>query len=318
MTMNDELQTRTERLLRLAREKAHEYAQRPGVMAIAITGSLARGTAWEGSDVDLWGFTEGDEEGFEDGMVDGLYWEIDLKPVSWLEVDDDDWLRPPAIDGGEGITAVEALWGCAIVRDDDGTLTQVKTRVGTLVSDSVWLNRRADHFVHYGLGALDGLAYADPLTAIVKAREIIIRYGIAVYWMRRGKLLSSAMRIPERLKDEPKIYALFHAIFCLGGQEAMEQFLDAYRALPASIQDATRADIEYGVMAMMRIGVYDGALVYIRQIMAEHPLEDVMPVLGLSHDVEGQKRAILAQARELLELCDLTSPRTPLHPMEKG
>jgi hypothetical protein len=318
MTMNDELQTRTERLLRLAREKAHEYAQRPGMMAIAITGSLARGTAWEGSDVDLWGFTDGDEEGFEDSMVDGLYWEIDLEPVSWLEVKDDDWLRPPALDGGEGITAVEALWGCEVVCDNDGTLTQVKERVDTLISDPAWLNRRADHFVQYGLGALDALAYADPLTAIVKAREIVIRYGIAVYWMRRGKLLSSGMRIPERLKDEPKIYALFHAIFRLGGQEAMEQFLDAYRALPASIQDATRADIEYEVMAMVRIGVYDGALVYVRQIMAEHPLHDVMPVLGLSHDVEGQKQAILAQARELLELCDLTSPHTLLHRMEKG
>ena len=77
------------------------------MVALAITGSLARGTPWAGSDVDLWGFTESSDEAFEDGMVDDLYWEIDLRHVSWLDVDADDWLRPPALEA-DSITALEA------------------------------------------------------------------------------------------------------------------------------------------------------------------------------------------------------------------
>jgi hypothetical protein len=303
--MIDDLQPRTERLLKLAHEKTREYAARPGVVAVAITGSLARGTTWAGSDVDLWGFMEGGDDAFEDGMVDDLYWEIDLRPVSWLDVNANDWLRPPSLDD-ESITALEALYGCQIVRDDTGALTRVRQLADGCMADSVWLNRRADYYLYYGLGALDALEHADSLTTIVRAREITIRYGVAVYWMRRGRLLSSGMRIAERLKNEPRIYELFHAIFGLGGQAALEQFLVDFESLPAHIWEAVRSDIEYEVMPMVRLGMYDGALVYMRQIIAEHPLADVAPVLGLSDDVAAQKQTVLAQALELVALCGRT------------
>ena len=88
-----------QKLWRLARHKAAAYASRSEMAAVAITSSVARRMVWEGSDIDLWGFVRTGEEDFEDGLEEGVYWEIDIKPLSWLEVkiDEQTWLRPPAL-----------------------------------------------------------------------------------------------------------------------------------------------------------------------------------------------------------------------------
>lgn len=197
--MND-----TTGLWKIATAKADEYAGRADVVAVAVTGSVARGKIWHGSDVDLWAFTAQDpgEEDFFDGMAGETYWEIDLKPVSWLtETTADEWLIPPPLYGHDGVTPVEALWGCIVHTDRVGTLTRVAAHVAEKMADHGWLQQRATNYLNYGLGALDALAEYPARSAILTARAIADKYAVAAHWMKQGVLLSSIMRLPERLAD---------------------------------------------------------------------------------------------------------------------
>ncbi len=163
------------RLQALAMEKAEEYAGRPGTVAVAITGSVARGTTWAGSDVDLWVFADAPTP-FEDGLVDGIYWEADIVPAAQLEVpgDPDGWLWPPEL-GEHADRILEVLWGCRVAYDPTGRLTLLKQAVDRRARDLLWLRRRADLFLAYGRGCLAALRYAPPLWAIIAAREVARR-----------------------------------------------------------------------------------------------------------------------------------------------
>lgn len=291
-------------LYQVAAVKADEYAGRSDVVAVAITGSVARGTSWHGSDVDLWAFTASDPAGddFFDGVVGDTYWEIDLKPIDWLTASTpDDWLTPPALHDDDGVTPVEALWGCIVHTDRDGTLTRVSDQVRARMADRAWLMRRASHYVHYGLGALDAQHDVAPLQAIFNARVIADKYAVAAHWMTQGVLLSSIMRMPERLADWPEIHALYRLIWDLDGETGAYAFVAAYESLPAALRKPWDRDFELEVKPALKHGLYDGAVHYLRDHMSEHP-DEFAPLLGLSDDLDLHKATVAAQVRELLLL----------------
>ena len=289
-------------LRQLARQKAQEYAQRDDLIAVAITGSVARGTTWAGSDVDLWAFTRHDDPDFEDGVENDLYWEIDIKPLAWLETAPDVWLRPPALENNDGISPLEALWGCEIIKDEDGTLTRLKQTIDQHMADAAWLHRRAENYLTYGRGVLEGLFYADPLRAMVLAREVAVKYGVAAYWMKRGRLMSSGTRIPEQLADTPDIHYLFRLIYALNGKATLDEFFGNLTHLNPDIQKKIAPDLENEVKPAYRNGNYEGALVYMRQGLPRwfSPYE-VLPILGIPVNQVEHRARLLPWVWELLE-----------------
>ncbi len=294
----------TGKLEALAQQKAREYAERPATVAVAVTGSVARGMTWAGSDVDLWVFVEG-QAPFEDGVIDGIYWEADQVPAAWLDAwqDQEAWLQPPGL-GERADRILEALWGCRVAYDPTGRLALLKQAVDARVADAAWLRRRAELFLAYGRGCLDALQYAPPLQAIVAARAVATDYGIAAYWMRQGCLLTSVCRIPELLEGAPRLQRLYCQVFGLRGRQGAEEFLRGYRELAPEIQRQTQSDLELEVLAVFERGCYDGGVRYMRQHLPQwHRPEEVSPALALEGDLEAQKERVLAQAREILSLC---------------
>jgi hypothetical protein len=292
------------RLAALMQKKAADFAQRKEIRAVALTGSLARGRVWEGSDLDFWGFWNRDEDAFEDGMVDGIYWEIDIQPLDWLRGRDETrLLQPPPFDQDEfGVTPLEALWGAQVLFDHDGTLTEVVALVKRLMDDKTWLRQRGANYVHYGLECLRELEAKDAVQAILDARRIAIVYGINAYWMKRGELLSSVIRIPERLHEYPEIQTLLKQIFNLNGQAGWDAFYAAYQTLPESIHAEADPDIELEILPAVRLGMADGGMCHFRFIADGWlPLDDVWSVMGFEPDLDAQKQRVLAQTQQLLE-----------------
>lgn len=293
-----------ELLEKIALDKAKSYAELPNTVAVAITGSIGRGMTWEGSDVDLWVYRNGDPD-FEDGWKQGIYWEADIESATFLDIqiDDHTWLRPHPLNGNE-VSLLEALWGCRIYYDPTGKLTAIKQAIDSLVANKRWMHHRAELFISYGRGCLAGLQYADAITAILLARVIATDYGITAYWMRRGKLLTSVLRVPERLADEPELQRLYCEVFGLGGKAGADEFSANLKRLPIQIQDAIEADIEECKPAMT-LGYHDGVIRHLRQIMAsDFPPDEILPILALESDLEAQKGDLLEKVGVILDLCE--------------
>ncbi len=293
-----------QRLQALMAHKHAEFASRSELSACALTGSVARGRVWDGSDLDFWAFWEQDDDEFEDGMVDGVYWEVDIQPLDWLR----NWtvdrsIEPPPFNEDEfGVTPLEALWGARVLFDREGTLTRVVGQVARLMNDPGWLRRRAENYLRYGLECLAALPTHDPARAILDARRIAIVYGINAYWMLRGQLLSSVIRIPERLSDAPDVQHLLRSVFNLGGVAGWEQFYSAYQTLPPDIREEADPDMDREILPAVKLGMADGGLCHFRFIADGWlPLETVWGVMGFEADMNAQQRRVLREARELLE-----------------
>lgn len=293
----------------LAERKQRDLLQDKSLIALALTGSLPRGTVWEGSDLDFWGFSADGEEDFRDGVEDGIYWEIDIAPAAALEIaiDDETWLNPPAFHDGDSISLLEALSGCEIIHDPTGQLARITAAIQSRLADPAWMRRRADRFLSYAAGALDALHFAPPISAILHAREAATNYAIAAYWMRQGSLLTSTIRIPERLAAAPEIQRLYCDIFALDGQAALDEFMRGFAGLPDDLREELHSDVYNEALPAAQRGAVDGALRYLRMMMMEQALEEgrldeVTPCLGLDADLAAQQRRILAQCRQLLAL----------------
>jgi hypothetical protein len=303
----NEMTTIETRLKTLMQQKVADFTRREEILACALTGSLARGRVWEGSDLDFWGFWDKYDDAFEDGMVDGIYWEIDIQPLDWLRGWDYKRLSyPPPFTSDEfGVTPLEALWGAQVQFDQEGTLTQVVALVQRLMNDKVWLRQRGANYVRYGLECLPTLEAKDPAQAILDARRIAIVYGINAYWMKRGELLSSVIRIPERLHEHPEIQALLKQIFSLHGQPGWDAFYAVYQTLPESIHAEADPDMEREILPAVRLGMADGGLCHFRFIADGWlPLDEAWPVMGFEPDLDAQKARVLGQTKQLLELVD--------------
>lgn len=292
-----------QRLHNLIALKRAEFEARPDLSACALTGSVARGRVWDGSDLDFWAFWEQHEDDFEDGAVDGIYWEVDIQPLDWLRR----WtaeqsIQPPPFSADEfGVTPLEALWGARVLFDREGTLTRVVKQVDELMNDSDWLRRRAQNYLRYGLDCLAAVPAQDPARAILDARRIAIVYGISAYWMLRGQLLSSVIRIPERLDEMPAAQRLLRSIFSLNGAAGWEQFYRAYLTLPTDIRAETDPDMEREILPAVRLGMADGGLCHFRFIADGWlPLDEVWHVMGFEDDMGAQCRRVLREARDLL------------------
>jgi hypothetical protein len=299
----------TQRLRKLAERKQREFLQDKDIVALALTGSLPRGNVWEGSDLDFWGFSAANEEDFRDGVADGIYWEIDIAPISRLEIEinEETWLYPPALQDGEPITLLEALNGCEVLHDPTGNLARIKAAVDTRLADPVWLHQRATNALNYAAGALDGLTFAPPERAILYAREIATNYLVTAWWMRQGRLLTSAIRIPERLAAAPEIQRLYCEILALNGQPALDEFMKTFAALPQELRDDLHSDVYNEALPAAQRGAVDGAVRYLRMIMTDQALEedrldDVYPCLALEDGLERQQARVLDQCRRLIDL----------------
>ncbi len=299
--------THLEILEHLAAQQAAAFAKRGDLSACALTGSLARGMTWHGSDLDFWGFWTHTEEDFEDGTLEGVYWEIDIKPLAWLHGwTAERFLQPPPFSAEEdGVTPLEALWGARVLFDHERTLSQVVAQVQHLMSDKAWLRQRAVNYLRYGQQCLAALSAEPPTDAILAARRIAIMYGVSAYWMKRGALLSSVIRIPERLADSPQSHALLRQIFSLDGQTSWEGFLTAYQGLPETARDAFDDDLRYDVVPAAQRGMVEGALCHFRLLAADwQPISEIAPVMGFMPDLAAHKARILSQTKALLELIE--------------
>lgn len=291
----------------LAARQAAAFAGRGDLIACALTGSLARGMTWHGSDLDFWGFWQAADDDFEDGTLEGIYWEIDIKPLAWLHGwDAERFVQPPPFNAEEdGVTPLEALWGARVLFDHEGTLSQVVAQVQHLMSDKGWLGQRATNYLRYGRECLAALASEPPADAILAARHIAILYGVSAYWMKHGALLSSVMRIPERLADSPQIHGLLRQIFSLEGQTSWDHFLTAYQSLPNAVRAAFDDDLRYDVLPAAQRGMVEGALCHFRLLAADwQPFSEIAPVMGLAHDLTAHKAHILSQTEALLGLIE--------------
>ena len=292
------------RLTAVLEMKSSEFAGREDLVACALTGSLARGRVWEGSDLDFWGFWAKAEDGFEDGLVDSIYWEVDLQPLSWLpHWDEQRLLQPPEFSPDEfGVTPLEALWGARVLFDRDGILEQTVSLVQQLMENKGWLKQRAENYLRYGVECLDTLETQNPERAILNARRIAIMYGINAFWMKRGELLSSVIRIPERLHDSPAIQNLLRQIFNLEGQRGWQQFYTTYQNLPDFVRAEADPDIEREILPAVQLGMMEGGLCHFRLIADGWlPLEHVWPVMGFEADLKAQQKRVLQQTTQLLQ-----------------
>jgi hypothetical protein len=295
---------REDRLWALARLKAAEFAARDDLLACALTGSLARGRVWAGSDLDFVAIHAGPDDTFEDGMAGDIYWEVDVLPLDWLDALDADALLQPPPFGPDvfGDTPLEVLWGAQVLFDRRGALTAAVERAAALARDHGWLRERARRTLSAGLRALDSQHAEPPRRAIVNARRIAVAYGVTAYWMLRGELMSSAIRIPERLADHPAIQQALRAVFGLGGRPAWDAFFAAYRAMPAEIREEADPDMFREILPAVELGMADGGLCHFR-LMADGwlPPETVAPLMGFEPDEQAQKARVLDQTRVCLD-----------------
>lgn len=292
----------TERLEVLARKKHAEFAARPELVACALTGSLPRGRVWPGSDLDFHGYWAQAEDEFEDGVEDGIYWEINIDPLDALTVEAVELVQAPPFSNEQfGDTILEVLWGARVLFDRDGRLEAAVAEVKRLSEDRAWLRERAANYLRHGLECLDALADADPQQAILDARRMSIVYGVNAYWNARGELFSSAIRIPERLGEHPEIQSLFRAIWNLGGQRGWDTFYATYQTMPAEIREEADPDVLREILPAVQLGMADGGLCHFRFIAEGWlPLDTVAPLMGFEADMAAQKARVLDQARTLL------------------
>lgn len=293
-----------DRLRALAQRKHAEFAARADLTACALTGSLPRGTVWPGSDLDFYGFWAQPDDSFEDGVTDEIYWEINIEPLDWLaKLDEASLSQPPEFSNEEfGDTPLEILWGAQVLFDRDGALDEAVRLVARLTSDHAWLKQRGENYVHYGQTCLTHLHTESPHRAILDARRIAIVYGVNAYWMKRGGLLSSAVRIPERLAEHPPIQALFRQIWNLTGQPGWDAFFTAYQTMPAAIREEADPDVFREILPAVQLGMADGGLCHFR-FMAEGwlPLEVIDSLMGFEADLAAQKASVLQQTHDLLD-----------------
>ncbi len=290
-------------LTAVMQKKRVEFEGRGDLVACALTGSLARGRVWAGSDLDFWGFRANSDEDFEDGMVGDVYWEIDIQPLDWLRGwDAARFLQPPKFSSEEfGVTPMEALWGARVLFDRQGTLTQVTALVQQLTDDKAWLWQRGENYVLYGMQCLGTLNSKPAEQAILDARRIAIVYGVSAYWMRRFELLSSVIRIPERLSSHPEIQNLLRGIFALNGQQGWDDFYATYLTLPASLREEADPDMNREILPAVRLGMAEGGMCHFRFIADGWlPLDVVRPIMGFETDIEAQKERVLDATDDLL------------------
>lgn len=284
-------------------KKRLEFEGRGDLVACALTGSLARGRVWAGSDLDFWGFRTNGDEDFEDGMVGDVYWEIDIEPLDWLRGwDAERFLQPPEFSSEEfGVSPMEALWGARVLFDREGTLTQVTALVQQLTDDQAWLRQRGENYAQYGMRSLETLNSKPAEQAILDARRIAIVYGVSAYWMRRFELLSSVIRMPERLNSHPEIQNLLRGIYGLHGQQGWDDFYAAYQTLPAAIREEADPDMIREILPAVRLGMAEGGMCHFRFIAEGWlPLDAVRPVMGFEADIEAQKERVLDATDHLL------------------
>lgn len=296
-----------DRLEALARAKHTEFAACAELVACALTGSLPRGRVWAGSDLDFYGFWMRDDSDFEDGVADGVYWEINVEPLRRLyAIDEATLIQPPEFSPDEfGDTLLEILWGARALFDHDGALRRAVALVQRLTADKAWLRQRAENYVRYGQTCLGALAGAEPTRAILDARRIAIVYGVNPYWMKRGELLSSVIRIPERLGDSPDLQSLFRGIFNLDGQRGWEAFYAAYQTFPPDIRQEADPDVLREILPAVQLGMADGGVCHFRFIAEGWlPLDQIEAVMGFEPDREAQKARVLRQTRDLLSLVE--------------
>jgi predicted nucleotidyltransferase len=289
----------------LAQRLAADHAARPETVAVAITGSLARGMTWAGSDVDLWVFHDGPAD-FIDGDDGGVYWEVDLRQVHMFDEagHPDDWLEPYPLDYS-GDRLVEALWRARVVHDPTTRLTALVNVIDACMANGAWRRERSDRFLAHGRGELARLTDIDPLRAIVLARRIATEYGLAAWWMRRGALLTSVIRLPEQLREEGggAIADLYGAIYGLGGQAGADRLLAAWAILPPTIQARYQRDLELEILPAYRLGCFDGVVRYLRDGLPRWESPTIAaPLLGLEPECDAQRIRVLQYVTTFLDL----------------
>jgi predicted nucleotidyltransferase len=292
-------------LVKLAEEKVQGYIKNEKTVAVAVTGSIARNMTWEGSDIDIYVFRDGPDD-FEDGIIEGVYWEVDFKSSELLNMDItyNTWLKPLSLNKSSE-RLFESLWGCDIKYDPTGKLKYLKEQIESRMNDTTWLQDRINLYLSYGHGCIDALKYAEPLEAIVGARSVATDYGITSFWMAQGKLLTSVCRIPEKLSIHSRLQTLCKEIFSLTGENGAKEFLSKFRSLPEQIKQKIQSDLELEIIPVFNKGCFDGGVRHMRQGMARwfHPKE-VKPILALEDNMESQKQRVLEQTKELLILCE--------------
>jgi predicted nucleotidyltransferase len=194
----------------LAQKYSNILAKRDGVLGIVISGSLARGNVWEGSDVDLhvlWdsegqeSYVEGMFTSFTDDFV--LRWDEDML----INIHDEYVGDVESIIGDVnrlcGSELPDQVYGCEVVFDPHGMWTRYKSVIDSIRFEPEFIAKKVDFHIQQALTLISkaekSLALEDYASAVFHAQRaaIEVAFGATV---ECGGLIRSAQRFPENLK----------------------------------------------------------------------------------------------------------------------
>lgn len=216
-------------LHRFADDIAAEFARRHDVLGVAIGGSIARGTEWLHSDVELGLLVESPlaDVGYFHVVDRRGYEAIQLAAPKWREKIDRAEIDPLAVAGWP-----PQLFECRIVHDPSGWFARFKrTMDALLMRDDVRAMRvkleclACDKTL---TAARDDLAARRPFAAIARARQAINHVLLALYWSH-GVLPRSQNRCELLLRETCERF---------GRSDVHATFVDVYDLEPFDEDEA--------------------------------------------------------------------------------
>ncbi|OXS54732.1 hypothetical protein B1A99_25745 [Cohnella sp. CIP 111063] len=208
-------------LYRKAKQIAESYRSKNSVRGVAIGGSVARGTVWKHSDLELLLFVDAYDPAFDYfNVIDGLGVEIIQIGVPNVQA----WIDRHAEDGGirDALKFPIQAYQCRIVHDPDGLISAFKAiydrslfddRIKTIKQEEALA--RADE--RYDI-AESLLEQGRGNSALAALRLAVNELMLAFYW-QHGILPRSQNRTVYLLKrhtpklGSPDLYVLFTKVF---------------------------------------------------------------------------------------------------------
>ncbi|HEX28984.1 TPA: hypothetical protein ENG04_02750 [Candidatus Poribacteria bacterium] len=227
-------------------------AKQKGVLGVVISGSLARGDVWEGSDVDLhvlWR-SKGcfsSVGGFLEGVLINVH-DVWVDMMEAIVEDIDCFCRSDLPD---------QLYGCRILYDPYGLWNRYKAFIDSKRFDPKIIACKVNCYVEKAMKLLakaeESFRLKDWASSVFYAQRAAIEtaFGITV---KCGDLIRSANRFPENLKalternGLEELYKLFRSVHGLTGRiEEVEKVITACEIAPKKfIEELDRIGISMG------------------------------------------------------------------------
>ena len=226
-----------DRLTRLAEKQAGIAAEQEGVLGVVISGSIARGDVWEGSDVDLHVLWEsGEKRSAIGGFVEGALINVHDVYAGYM-----DYITG-TMKGFCRNDVADQLYGCRIFYDPRGMWSRYKSIIDSRRFDPEIIAGKVEFRMEQARKELSRAEKAHELedwaSVLFYAQQAAMEaaFGATV---KCGSLIKSANRFPENLKilaeqnGLEKLYEFFRQIHRLTGNiETVERVVVACESVP--------------------------------------------------------------------------------------